>query len=148
MVVAIEDTGVGIPPEDLERIFEAFFTTKKEVKGVGLGLSISYGLIKEHGGGIDVTSEVRKGTVFTIRFPPLLRSFDTTAGAVYVRRGTIVDFPALEAMFDAFRPEAKDQGLPPSDPEMRRKWISYVLESGENLLAWQGNEVVAHACLF
>ncbi len=148
VVVAIEDTGVGIPPEDLERIFEAFFTTKKEVKGVGLGLSICYGLIKEHGGRIDVASEVRKGTVFTIRFPPLLRSFDTTGGIVYVRRGTIVDVPALAAMYDAFHPEAKDQGLPPSDPEMRRKWVRYMLESGENLLAWQRNEVVAHACLF
>ncbi|MBI4964098.1 MAG: PAS domain S-box protein [Desulfomonile tiedjei] len=69
ILVTIEDTGVGIPPENLERIFDAFFTTKNEVKGVGLGLSICYGFIKEHGGEIDVASEVGKGTVFTISLP-------------------------------------------------------------------------------
>jgi len=69
IVVTIEDTGVGIPPHSVERIFDAFFTTKKEVKGVGLGLSICYGFIKEHSGEIDVESEVGKGTTFTIYLP-------------------------------------------------------------------------------
>jgi len=69
IVVTIEDTSVGIPPRNVERIFDAFFTTKKEVKGVGLGLSICYGFIKEHSGGIDVASEVGKGTTFTIYLP-------------------------------------------------------------------------------
>ena len=69
IVVTIEDTGVGISPRNVERIFDAFFTTKKEVKGVGLGLSICYGLIKEHYGRIDVASEVGKGTTFTIYLP-------------------------------------------------------------------------------
>ncbi len=67
--VKIRDTGVGIPPKNLERIFDAFFTTKKEVKGVGLGLSICYGLIREHNGRIGVESEVGKGTEFTIYLP-------------------------------------------------------------------------------
>jgi len=67
--VTIEDTGVGIPSANLERIFDAFFTTKSEVKGVGLGLSICHGFISEHGGKIDVASEVGKGTTFTIYLP-------------------------------------------------------------------------------
>lgn len=69
IVVTITDTGVGIPPQNVERIFDAFFTTKKEVKGVGLGLSICYGFIREHHGRIDVASEVGKGTTFTIYLP-------------------------------------------------------------------------------
>lgn len=69
ITVTISDTGVGIPDEYRERIFEAFFTTKKKVKGVGLGLSISYGFIREHGGHIDVQSEVGKGTNFAVYLP-------------------------------------------------------------------------------
>ena len=70
ILIRIEDTGVGISPENLDRIFDAFFTTKKEVlKGVGLGLSICYGFIKEHGGNVDVESELGKGTRFTICLP-------------------------------------------------------------------------------
>ena len=69
VLVSICDTGIGIPKIHLDRIFEAFFTTKKEVKGVGLGLSICYGIIKEHHGRIDVESEPGKGTVFTVYLP-------------------------------------------------------------------------------
>jgi two-component system NtrC family sensor kinase len=69
VVVKVADTGVGIPPEDLNKIFDAFFTTKKEVSGVGLGLSVTYGIIRQHKGEIDVTSTIGKGTTFTIRFP-------------------------------------------------------------------------------
>lgn len=67
--VSIGDTGVGIPAGEVERIFEAFYSTKSEVKGVGLGLSICYEVIKNHGGHIDVQSEVGKGTVFTTYLP-------------------------------------------------------------------------------
>ena len=67
--IDISDNGTGIEPEDLEHIFEPFYTTKPEVKGVGLGLSVSYGIIQKHGGTIDVQSAVGHGTVFTIRFP-------------------------------------------------------------------------------
>jgi two-component system NtrC family sensor kinase len=68
-MVIIEDTGVGIPADNLEKVFDAFFTTKDEVKGVGLGLSICHGFINEHGGRIDVASEVGKGAIFTIYLP-------------------------------------------------------------------------------
>jgi PAS domain S-box-containing protein len=69
VVVAIQDTGVGIPAELRDKIFEAFFTTKQKVKGVGLGLSVCYGIIKDHGGEIRVESGVDKGTTFTILLP-------------------------------------------------------------------------------
>jgi two-component system NtrC family sensor kinase len=69
VLIHIQDTGVGIPEEIRDKIFEAFFTTKQKVKGVGLGLSVCYGIIKDHGGEIQVESEEGKGTTFTIRLP-------------------------------------------------------------------------------
>jgi PAS domain S-box-containing protein len=63
------DTGVGIPQENLPKLFEPFFSTKKKGKGVGLGLSVAYGIIQEHGGSIQVQSEVGRGTTFTIELP-------------------------------------------------------------------------------
>lgn len=69
VIVAIQDSGVGVPEELRDKIFEAFFTTKQKVKGVGLGLSVCYGIIKDHGGEIRVESEVDKGTTFTILLP-------------------------------------------------------------------------------
>jgi two-component system NtrC family sensor kinase len=69
VMIHIRDTGVGIPEESRVKIFEAFFTTKQKVKGVGLGLSVCYGIIKNHGGEIKVESEEGKGTHFTISLP-------------------------------------------------------------------------------
>ncbi len=67
--VQVSDTGVGIPPEHLGKIFDAFFTTKKEVSGVGLGLSVTYGIVQQHKGTIAVTSTVGAGTTFTVELP-------------------------------------------------------------------------------
>ncbi len=64
----ITDTGAGIPPEDLARIFEPFFSTK-DTRGAGLGLAVSWGIVVAHGGTIDVESDVGKGSRFTIRLP-------------------------------------------------------------------------------
>lgn len=63
------DDGCGIPPENIERIFEPFFSTRKQTSGTGLGLSITYGLVNELGGDMDVASEVGTGTTFIIRLP-------------------------------------------------------------------------------
>jgi signal transduction histidine kinase len=67
--IQISDTGVGIPPENLDKLFTPFFTTKEVGQGTGLGLNVSYNIIKEHKGTIGVKSEVDKGSTFTIRIP-------------------------------------------------------------------------------
>jgi signal transduction histidine kinase len=67
--LSVRDTGVGIPQENLDRIFDAFFTTKAKVSGVGLGLSVSYGIVNQHRGSIEVESAVDRGSTFTVVLP-------------------------------------------------------------------------------
>lgn len=67
--IRVSDTGTGMPPEILTKMFEPFFTTKEIGKGTGLGLAVVYGVTKSHRGFVDVTSEVDKGTTFTLYFP-------------------------------------------------------------------------------
>jgi PAS domain S-box-containing protein len=76
--IEIGDTGVGIKEEHLKRIFDSFFTTKDSIKGVGLGLSVCYGFIKDLGGDIQVRSAVGTGTTFTITLPILEVSLEKT----------------------------------------------------------------------
>lgn len=67
--LAVSDTGCGIPEENIRRIFEPFFTTRGANQGTGLGLAVSYGIVKKHRGDITVKSELGKGTTFTVRIP-------------------------------------------------------------------------------
>jgi two-component system NtrC family sensor kinase len=72
--VVFRDTGCGIPEADIAKIFDPFFTSKEPGKGVGLGLSVSYSIVKAHGGTIEVDSSVGRGTTFHIVIPPSTRS--------------------------------------------------------------------------
>lgn len=82
ITVRFKDSGVGIPNESMSKLFEPFFTTKKKGKGVGLGLSVAYGIIKEHGGTFYVNSKENKGTTFKITLPlkPLSDTFEQQGG--------------------------------------------------------------------
>jgi two-component system NtrC family sensor kinase len=67
--IKVQDTGHGITKENISKVFDPFFTTKETGHGVGLGLAISYGIVKEHNGDLTVESELEKGTTFTLNFP-------------------------------------------------------------------------------
>jgi len=67
--IVFKDTGAGIPEENIHKIFDPFFTTKDASKGTGLGLAVSYGIIKKHGGEIEIASTVGKGSIFIVRLP-------------------------------------------------------------------------------
>jgi two-component system NtrC family sensor kinase len=67
--IEVSDTGYGISLENMRKLFTPFFTTKQEVKGVGLGLAVSYGIIQRHHGRIDVQSKEKEGTTFIIYLP-------------------------------------------------------------------------------
>ena len=67
--ISISDTGSGIPPENLDRVFDPFFTTKGVGHGTGLGLSVSYGIVQNHGGDIAVSSTPGSGATFTVSLP-------------------------------------------------------------------------------
>jgi two-component system NtrC family sensor kinase len=71
--ISVTDNGVGVSPENREKIFTPFFTTKPMGKGTGLGLSVCYGIINQMGGRIQFASELGKGTTFTILLPVLIK---------------------------------------------------------------------------
>ena len=68
-LISIRDNGVGIPKSIRRKIFEPFFSTKALGQGTGLGLAISHGIVKDHGGSIEVQSEEGVGTEFVVRIP-------------------------------------------------------------------------------
>jgi two-component system NtrC family sensor kinase len=79
--IAIADTGCGIPAQNLQRIFDPFFTTKGVGKGTGLGLSVSHGIVKAHGGAIEVESAVGEGSTFRIFLPMEAPAGEASDGA-------------------------------------------------------------------
>jgi len=81
IALEVRDSGVGMPPDVLSRIFEPFFTTKPQGKGTGLGLSMVYGIVKQSGGYVSVTSEPGVGSVFTVFLPEDVEPRAADAGA-------------------------------------------------------------------
>ena len=69
VILMVSDNGIGIAKAALEKVFEPFFTTKEVGSGMGLGLSISYGIVKDYSGEIDIQSEDGKGTTVRLSFP-------------------------------------------------------------------------------
>jgi two-component system cell cycle sensor histidine kinase/response regulator CckA len=102
--ITVQDTGLGIPPDALPRIFEPFYSTKAPGKGTGLGLAMVYGFVKNHDGFVRVESEVGKGTRFTINLPmipaPTRQAGIGLAGRIQRGTGTILvvdDEPLVRA---------------------------------------------------
>jgi signal transduction histidine kinase/ActR/RegA family two-component response regulator len=79
VLVTVSDTGVGMPPEVVERVFEPFFTTKDPSVGTGLGLAVAYGIVQQHGGMMHAYSEVGVGSTFKVYLPAYDRSATTIA---------------------------------------------------------------------
>jgi CheY-like chemotaxis protein len=99
--LSVRDTGRGISPENLERIFEPYFTTKEKGEGTGLGLAVVHGIVKDQGGEISVYSEEGRGTVFRIYLPAIekrLHREAKTADAVPHGRGEKILFLDDEPM--------------------------------------------------
>lgn len=131
MVLSISDTGQGIDSKTLSHIFEPFFTTKEKGKGTGLGLAMVYGIIKQHGGFIDVYSEEGWGTTFKIYLPASEESIDAEGGLAEIS-GPAIDFRGNETIFIA------------EDEESIREFLQDVLEGyGYKVLtAVNGEEAV------
>ena len=87
MEIGVTDTGSGIAPERLRDVFEDFVTTKRH--GLGLGLAISKRIVEQLDGTIGVTSEIGRGTAFTIRFPARRRPHHTRGGQLIEQRGDL-----------------------------------------------------------
>ncbi len=131
-VLSVTDTGSGIKPEHLDKIFEPFFSTKGEGKGTGLGLSMVYGIMQQHHGWVDVESRLGLGTTFSLFFPrvdgelaeatqtPALRQTPIDRGMVMI----IDDEPVLVDLAKTFLSRSGVHSIGFSDPEEALAWYT------------------------
>ena len=127
MLLAVTDTGVGIPEENRQHLFEPFFTTKERERGTGLGLSSVYGIVQQSDGWIDVQSEPGQGTTFSIYLPAI--------------EGPAAIEPVPEPLTTAARVRACGTVLVVEDQEEVRRLMKTVLQSeGFNVLAAAGGD--------
>lgn len=131
VMISVTDSGMGIPPEHLDRIFEPFFTTKGKHRGTGLGLATTYAIVKQHRGYIDLHSIVGKGSTFSVYFP------------VYVEGVDILPGDELVPFVDDY--SGRGTILVAEDDELIRKYTTRILEdSGFSVItASNGLEAVA-----
>jgi signal transduction histidine kinase len=106
VLIEFSDTGEGIPQKGLNHIFEPFFTTKGSSKGAGLGLSVSYSIIKNHRGDISVKSQAGKGTTFTVSLPVLAET-----GLAEFKKSKILVIDDDDFIFTTFREELEPKGF-------------------------------------
>ena len=125
VLVEVADTGTGIPPEFIDKIFEPFFSTKEVGKGTGLGLSTVYGIVKQTGGFVYPDSVVDKGTVFRIFLPRHVPAADDAVEKV----------PPTEAPGIAAAPVAADGTVPRSAADMTGQGTILLVEDEEGLRA-------------
>jgi two-component system cell cycle sensor histidine kinase/response regulator CckA len=112
--ITVEDSGCGMTRDVLEHAFEPFFTTKERGKGTGLGLASCYGIVKEAGGEVRVTSAVGVGTIFTIYLPLVQSEAHAEAPPASVPWKTMTRFVASRRIFSAIRgTPCSKQGMPP-----------------------------------
>lgn len=98
IVISVRDNGPGIAPETLQRIFEPFFTTKPVGQGTGLGLAVVHGVMRTHGGAVDVNSRLGQGSTFTLYFP--VSAQDSTSKrtvSAHASKQSVCAVPALQA---------------------------------------------------
>jgi two-component system cell cycle sensor histidine kinase/response regulator CckA len=129
--IEVTDTGTGIPPEIMTRIFEPFFSTKEIGSGTGLGLSTVYGIVRQTGGFIDVRSDINKGTVFTVFLP------------VYVDDGTVIEVKVEVVAEDKPAPDLTGAGtiLLVEDEDAVRVFSARALRNkGYNILEARSGE--------
>jgi signal transduction histidine kinase/CheY-like chemotaxis protein len=143
--IAVHDTGTGIDEETLERIFEAFFTTKESGKGTGLGLSIVKGILKENNGFIDVQSKPGGGATFTL-YLPVVESDTAEVLQEEERRETEAAESREEAAQEVSEATAESTILLVEDDPMIRSLVSQTLETqGYTVLlaedGWEGIKV-------
>lgn len=103
--LTVRDTGQGIPAEDMEKIFDPYFTTKTKGEGTGLGLSIIHGIVKDHAGAVEVSSTVGQGTTFDLFFPLKdkgIVSITDTSTLLQKGRGTILLVDDEKDLVDAY----------------------------------------------
>jgi signal transduction histidine kinase len=128
VMVAASDTGTGMPPELLEKVFQPFFTTKERGKGSGLGLSMVYGFIKQSGGHISIYSEMGHGTSIKMYLPRKFAPGEAIPPVTGLSRAESVKAPEPPAA-EAVEPEA------PKEPEKPRSPKILVVEDQEAVRA-------------
>jgi signal transduction histidine kinase/CheY-like chemotaxis protein len=146
--IAVSDTGVGMPPEVLDRVFEPFFTTKPPGEGTGLGLAVVYGIVKNHRGHVSLTSTPHVGTTVRISLP--------STGRRCPRREPVssaVTVPAAPGFVEAITggPPARDKGAPRAAPAALAPQSGRILvvddeeairQMAQDILELRGYEVV------